>query len=247
MAWKEARVVERKAWTSSVATVRLDAIIAPFVPGQFVNLALEVDGARVQRSYSVASPHGVPSEFYVTFVRGGRLTPCLFELTVGDVVWLEDRAFGFLTLEQLPESRDLWLMATGSGLAPFMSILRSDRVWRTYARVVLVHAVRRHAELGYREELSVMARRRAMSFNYVPVVSGAGPDDPPTLRGRIPALIASGELEHEAALPLTASGSHVLLCGNPAMIADTRKALAPRGLRKHKRGAPGHITYESYW
>lgn len=246
MAWVSAKVSERIEWAKGLITLRLDTVVTPFVPGQFVNLALDIGADRIKRSYSVASAPGQPSEFYLALVPGGALTPALFERGPGQEVWLDDRPLGFFTLDHVPPARHLWLLATGTGLGPFLSMLRSPTVWERFERIALVHGVRQVSHLGYGVELSAYARERPGQFAYLPLISR---EAPPLggLAGRLPPLIASGELERELGLTLSPADSHVLLCGNPAMISDVQQVLGERGLVKHRPRKPGHISFESYW
>jgi ferredoxin--NADP+ reductase len=139
----------------------------------------------------------------------------------------------------------LWCLATGTGLGPFLSILRTEEPWEKFGRVVLVHAVRMAADLSYADEIAAIGRERSGRFNFVPFVSrqphrGA-------LSGRIPAAIDDGRLESAAGVPLTADDAHAMLCGNPDMVRDTQAALDRRGMRRHRRREPGHYTLETYW
>ena len=117
-AWVEAIVVERCEWADGLMTLKLDAELEPFEPGQWSNIALEVDGERVRRAYSLASAPGRPPELYVALVPEGRFTPRLFASRVGDRIDIERKPQGFFTLGWVPDSEDLWLVATGTGLAP---------------------------------------------------------------------------------------------------------------------------------
>jgi ferredoxin--NADP+ reductase len=243
MTWKDARIVARTDWAPDLWTARLDAELQPFSPGQFINLGLEIDGELVKRSYSLASAPGAPVEFYLVKVADGALTPRLYELGVGDVVRFDDKPQGFFTLDYVPEAEVLWLMSTGTGLGPFMSMIRSGRLWERFARVVVVHGARLGAHLGYRDELEQLSAQRPLA--YVPLVTRERLEE--ALYGRIPAAIESGVVEKAAGATLSPDTAHVMLCGNPAMIADTMATLAKRGLRKHRTRKPGHITTEKYW
>jgi ferredoxin--NADP+ reductase len=101
-------------------------VLERYVAGQFINLGLEIEGVRIKRSYSVASAEGQPCEVFLSLVEEGELTPSLLLLQPGDEVWLDDRAPGFFTLEHVPPARDLWLAATGTGLGPYIALLRSS-------------------------------------------------------------------------------------------------------------------------
>ena len=244
--WIEATISERREWTSGLITLQLSPRLERFVSGQFVNLGLHVAGEWVRRSYSLASAPDALPEFYLTRVQSGALTPALFELSVGAHVMMEPKASGFFTLDYVPPAKEAWLIATGTGLGPFISMLRSGQLWPRFERVVLVHGVREVDQLGYREELAELARTRGGQFRIVNVISRQPVSDE-YLRGRIPALITSGQLQERAGLIFDAGQSHVLLCGNPEMIRDTTEALKAFGLRKHRQRAPGHITTEKYW
>jgi len=143
-------------------------------------------------------------------------------------------------LSEVPDAQTLWLLCTGTGVAPFLSILRTETAWRRYRNVVLVHAVRHAAELVYRETLENLPDLRYLRMVSRETLPGA-------LAGRIPAALRDGRLEAAAGLELAADNSQVMLCGNPDMLKDAAAALAERGLRKHRRRAPGHITVESFW
>jgi ferredoxin--NADP+ reductase len=148
-------------------------------------------------------------------------------------------------LAEVPEAENLWLIATGTGLGPFLSILRTEAPWKRFTRVTLVHATRTAAEQSYRELLEAVGAARGEQFRRVAFVSRE--KAPATLEGRVPAAIGDGRLERAAGTELSAERSHAMLCGNPAMVTDVTAALAGRGMRKHRRRAPGHITVETYW
>jgi len=145
-------------------------------------------------------------------------------------------------LSEVPDAETLWLVSTGTGIAPFLSILRTATPWRRFRNVVLVHAARHGRELVYQEMIRRMCNEN--SLRYVTFVSRESA--PGSLAGRIPAAMQDGRLEQAAGLKLD-QRSHVMLCGNPQMLKDAAAALAARGLRKHRRRAPGHITVESFW
>jgi ferredoxin--NADP+ reductase len=124
-------------------------------------------------------------------------------------------------------------------------MLRTDAPWAKFPRVVLVHAVRHARELAYAEEIDGIGRAHPGAFAFVPVVSRE--DHPGALRGRIPDLIADGRLEARAGSALRPDTAHAMLCGNPQMVDDTQKLLEGRGMRRHRRREPGHVTVETYW
>jgi ferredoxin/flavodoxin---NADP+ reductase len=248
--WVEGTVVGLRRWTERLCSLQVAAPEVTFVAGQFGRLALPAPPGSTEemvgRPYSfVNSPDAAPHEFYFITLPDGPLTPRLAALVPGDKVWLLPRANGFFSTSEVPPAEVLWCFATGTGLGPFLSILRTAEPWEKFGRVVLVHAVRFAEELTYREVIAAIAAAHPGAFTYIPVVSrGAHPD---ALPGRIPDLIADGRLEARAGLALAAENSHAMLCGNPAMVEDTQKVLEARGMRRHRRREPGHVTVETYW
>lgn len=244
--WVQATISERHAWADGLITLRFEAPRFDFEPGQFVNLALDLPQGRIKRSYSLASAPGSPLEFYLARVENGELTPRLFELQPGHGVWIETAPQGFFTLRWVPEqARDLWLLATGTGLGPFVSLWRSPEWSTRFERVIVVHSVRRAADLGYRSEIEQLVASDPR-VRYVSLVSRETPA-PGLLGGRIPAAISDGGVERAADCALDPERSHLMLCGNPAMLSDTIAVLQSRGLRKNRVRSPGHITTEKYW
>ncbi|MEO5764557.1 MAG: ferredoxin--NADP reductase [Casimicrobiaceae bacterium] len=248
--WIEGKVAGRRQWTDNLYSLRVAAPELSFVAGQFARLALPAPAGSKEpmlgRPYSFVNPPSEsPHEFYFIVLPDGPLSPRLAALAEGEPVWLLPRANGFFSTHELPEADHLWCMATGTGIGPFLSILRTPEPWQKFSRVVLVHATRYANELTYRDEIAAIGRAHGGAFSYVPMVSRE--TAPAALTGRIPAAIQDGRLETRTGVPLTAANAHAMLCGNPAMVEDTQKALATRGMRRHRRREPGHITLETYW
>lgn len=243
--WIQAQVTTRHDWTEGLMSIQLGEVKPRFVPGQFFNVGLSIGGARVRRAYSAASAPGAALEFVISRVSNGQLTPSLFDVRPGQTVEIDDGATGFFTLDFLPPGvRDLWLVATGTGIGPYISMLRAGALDQ-YERVIFVHGARRANELTYGAELTAFSRRA--NRYYVPALTGHGELVGAGLQGRIPALVRSAALEDTTGVSLDPERSHVLLCGNPEMIKDGIVALEERGLKRHKRREPGHITTEKYW
>jgi ferredoxin--NADP+ reductase len=244
--WLEGKVVENRHWTPALFTLRVEGAPLEFEAGQFVRIALDIDGERIARPFSmVNAPADAALEFYGIVVPQGPLSPRLADLNPGERLYVASNPAGFLVLSEVPDASTLWLVSTGTGIAPFISMLRADTPWQRFANVVLVHAVRHAAELVYRADIDQARLRHPSRFTYVPVVSRE--DAPGALRGRIPALVGEGRLEAAAGLKLAPEDSQIMLCGNPDMLKDTTAVLAERGMRKNRRRAPGHITSESFW
>ena len=238
--WLTGRVVENRHWTDTLFSLRVEGAPLGFQAGQFVRIALDINGQRVARAFSFVNPPQDPLlEFYGVIVPEGPLSPRLARLQAGDALQVAANPAGFLVLSEVPDAVTLWLISTGTGLAPFLSILRTETPWKRFRNIVLVHAVRYAKELTYRD---VIRNTRARYVAFVSREPAAG-----SLTGRIPAAITDGRLEAAAGVALDPSNSHVMLCGNPQMLKDATAALGARGMRKHRRRAPGHITVESFW
>ncbi|TMH34018.1 MAG: ferredoxin--NADP reductase [Betaproteobacteria bacterium] len=248
--WVEGRIVGNYQWTDRLVSLQVAAPEVTFVAGQFARLALPAPAgskeAMLGRPYSfVNPPQDGPHEFYFNVLPEGPLSPRLARLRLGEPVWLLDRANGFFTVAELPAADALWCLATGTGLGPFLSMLRTVDPWEKFERVVLVHAVRYSEDLSYAEVMANLAAAHHGRFTFVPFVSRQARRG--ALPGRIPAAIVDGRLEAWTGVPLTAANAHAMLCGNPEMVRDTQAVLESRGMHRHRRREPGHFTLETYW
>jgi ferredoxin--NADP+ reductase len=244
--WLAGKVLENKAWTDALFSLRVECPQLPFTAGQFVRVALDVAGERIARPFSfVNAPDDPVLEFYGVIVPEGPLSPLLARLKKDDGLFIADNPSGFLVLAEVPPAEDLWLLATGTGIAPYLSILRTDVPWKSYRRVILVHCTRHANELVYQDMIQAIAKARGSQFVFLKFTTRE--KTPDALQGRIPAAIRDGRLEAAAGLPIAPERSQFMLCGNPAMLKDASAELAARGLRKNRRRTPGHITVESFW
>ena len=223
-----------------------------FRPGQFARLGVrKASGSIIWRAYSlVSAPHDEFLEFFSIVVPDGEFTSELSRLQVGDELLVEQQAFGYLTLDRFVDGRDLWLLASGTGLAPFLSLLQDPEVWQRFARIVLVYSVRNRQELAYQALIEGLAQRDYLQglgarLVYLPLVTRE--PLPGTLQGRVTTLLANGELERAAGFALEPEQSRVMLCGNPQMIEDCRTLLKARDLQLSLTRRPGQVAVENYW
>ncbi|HZJ81469.1 MAG TPA: ferredoxin--NADP reductase [Guyparkeria sp.] len=243
--WLEVTIIEKIRWGDGLYSLRFQAPSLSFRAGQFARVGLEIDGERIARPYSlVNAPGETPHEIYFNVVPEGPLSPRLAELELGDTLQVHSSAAGTMTMERTPDHRQLWLFATGTALGPFLSILKADTVWGRAERVVLCHSVRQAADLAYAETIRELQRRHGDQLAFVPLVTRE--HCPGALHARVSTLLASGELERHIGLTLSPDMAHVMLCGNSDMIEDVQQLLEARGLRRHRRREPGHITVEKY-
>lgn len=245
-AWNEGRVVGQKQWNDKLFSIYVEADIEDYEAGQFAKLGLQVGDEIIGRPYSLVNPPDRrPLEFYYIHVPDGPLTSALVKLQQGDRILVSPRANGFMILDEVPQGRHLWLIATGTGVGPFLAMLDTLKPWQRFEKVVLVYAVRSLSELSYQERIAGVQARHPEQFVYVPFISREVSDF--AMPGRIPDAILDHRLETRAGLLLGADESQVMMCGNPNMVEDTMKVLIERGFKKHRRKDPGQITVESYW
>jgi ferredoxin--NADP+ reductase len=243
--WHSGIVVENKRLTERLTSLKIDAPLDTFQAGQFVRVGLEIDGKVVARPYSlVNAPTESPLEFYFNIVEGGPLSPHLFNLKAGDDVLVASNPNGFLIIDEIPKTSNLWMMATGTAIGPFLSILKCQPVWEKFEQVVLCYSVRTEKELAYLDLIAELEKKHAGQFTFVPLVTRE--DVPGALRMRIPAAIEKGIIEHRTSISLTADSAHVMMCGSADMIKDVVSVLELRGMQRHRRRDPGHYTTEKY-
>ncbi len=247
-------ITDVRPWTENLFSFRTTRDRGyRFVPGQFARLGVRghAEDSIVWRAYSIASAaHDEHLEFFSVVVPGGAFTSRLATLREGDPILVERRSYGFLTTDRFEAGRDLWMLATGTGLAPFLSILHDFATWESYENLVLVQSVRTQSELAYEDlirgfEKSEYYAQFAHKLRYARIVTRE--PVPGTLRDRVTKLLASGVLEENIGLRLDLDRSRIMLCGNPEMVEDSRHILTERGFRVSRRGDPGHLAVENYW
>lgn len=237
-----ATLIERQDLTSDVASlfVQPDVGGARYAPGQYAALGLVASGGMIQRPYSMAAPHAVEGawEFHVRRVRGGALTERLWEVRPGGRLRLGMPRGRFMT--DPGDQRARLFVATGTGIAPFVAMIRDDLAAGRRSRTVVVHGVAHADELGFADFLASLAADRRTGIWYVPTISR--PADPRNsgwsgATGRAEAVLA----DRWDGLGLDRAGIVAYLCGNPGMVGAVQATLALRGV------APGDVRTESYW
>lgn len=244
--WVTGRIEENIHWTDELFSLRVRAPVEPYTAGQFTQLGLEIDGEIIGRPYSyVSAPQDALLEFCLVTVPEGPLTNRLVAMHPGDSLLVRPKPAGFFVLKEVPEGSDLWLLATGTAIGPFISILRTAEPWQRFENIVLAHAVRHAAELTYTDSIAALSRSHPGQLHYQPFVTRE--NHPGALRQRIPAALRDRSIERQLGLQLDAGHSQVMLCGNPGMVKDSCTVLGERGLQRNRRRAPGQVTTENYW
>lgn len=251
--WTSEAILSVRVWTPSLFSfVTTRDSCFRFAPGQFARIGIATPtGGTVWRAYSIVSAvHDEQLEFFSVVIPEGKFTSRLASFRPGDRILVEKAAYGFLTLDRFVGGADLWMIASGTGLGPFLSILRDSQAWSRFENLILVHSVRRPEELAYREEIAtigkqVLSNGQRARLSYVPVVTRVSCPD--TLPVRIPQLIEDGRLEKAAGVRLDLERSRLMICGNPEMAGDLRDQLTQRGFRTGRRNVPGQLAFENYW
>ena len=245
-------VVDLQQWTENEFSITVEADIGDYLAGQFTKLALkDENGNWLRRAYSfVNSPnHRLGKnrmEFLIIDVPDGDLSPKLAQLAIGDEIYVGEKTSGFMTLNEIPDTaRDLWLLSTGTAIGPFLSLLAENASKTRFENLVLVHAVRTRQELVYQELIAHLQDEYQGKLIYLPIVSREKHQD--ILSGRIPELLQNGRLIAAVKLTANTERSFFYLCGNPAMVHDTRDVLLALGFKKHLRRSSGHFSFENYW
>jgi len=237
-------------WTDtlfSFTTTRSSSL--RFKNGHFIMIGIEVEGRPLMRAYSIVSANYEEHlEFFSIKVPDGPLTSRLQHLKVGDPVLMSSKPTGTLVLDHLLPGRNLYLLSTGTGLAPFISIIKDPETYEQYEKVVLIHGVRHVAELAYEElihqslpENEFFGEQVREKLIYYPTVTRELFRN----QGRITNLIESGKLFSDIGLPnIDLDSDRFMLCGSPQMLKDTCAILDSRGFKEARRGDAGHYVIE---
>ncbi len=220
-----------------------------FRSGEFTMIGMEVNGKPLLRAYSVASAHYEEElEFFSIKVQDGPLTSRLQHLKVGDPILVSRKATGTLVIDNLHAGRNLYLLGTGTGLAPFLSVIKDPETYERFEKVVLVHGVRQVNELAYGDAIRTTLPQDELigelireQLIYYPTVTR----EPFRNTGRITDLLGSGKIAGDLGLAdLEAEHDRVMMCGSPGMLVDTKALLIERGFIEGNHGEPGQFVIE---
>lgn len=245
-AWLQGKVVENKQWCADLFSLKISASPLKFTAGQFIKVGLDINNKLLSRPYSlVNTPQDSLLEIHFNRVEEGLLTPHLSNLIKGDTIQVSERASGLLTLDEVPDVPHLWLLATGTGIGPFLSILKMPEPWQRFKKITLAYSAKTLEKQAYSAEFETLQSRYPEQFCFVPFITRE--KSPETINSRITTSIENGELEKRVNLKLSPDSSHIMLCGNSKMISDATMLLENRGLRRHTHREPGHIAIEKYY
>ena len=244
------KVLSVQHWTDTLFSFRATRDSGfRFQNGQFAMIGLEIDGRPLMRAYSMASAnHEEELEFFSIKVADGPLTSKLQRIREGDTILVGRKATGTLVTDNLIEGKRLLLLSTGTGLAPFASLVKDPDVYERYENIVLVHGCRQVSELAYGEELVAKLRDDELfgpmlseKLLYYPTVTR----EPFRNRGRITDLITSAQLFNDLHQPpLDIATDRIMMCGSPPMLEELRQLFEGRGFLEGNNSRPGHFVIE---
>jgi len=246
--WVSGKVINVVRYASSLYSIKVMAPVDVFIPGQYAKLALKINNKRIQRAYSyVNAPSDDNLEFYLINVPQGELSPHLCRLSTGMMLMISKQAAGFFILKEIPQCNILWMLATGTGIGPYLSILQEKKDLERFNHLVLVHSVRLGCDLSYLPLMQQLEIEYNGKLRICTLVSREKFIN--SLYGRIPMLIKNNALEKAVGLRITNKNSHIMLCGNPQMVHDTQQMLQDiHQMKKYIRSSKiGHISSEQYW
>lgn len=224
-----------------------------YKPGQFVRCALPLvdnpqsDADFIGRPYSMAS-HPTDNElaFYIAKLPEGEVSPQMFDLKVGDTLYIDDTAWGMMSDMRLAKGETLLMMGSGTGIASYLSFMK-DNLWSRFDRVVVVHSVRKNADHALTERFEALAESHKNAFDFVSITTReANVSKMNGFNRRLPELIESGEFEKTLNVELTPEKARVILCGNPDFVQAVKTVLKARGFTAPRRGQLGTLVSETY-
>lgn len=254
-----ATLVDRIDITKDLTIFRVlpDSGVGNFQSGQYMALGLMGDAARgeglppepepatpgklIKRAYSIGSAPDEKGflEFYIAIVPTGALTSRLVRLNVGDRLYAAPKIAGTFTLAEVAPEKNLILVATGTGLAPFVSMVRSKSTWTPGRQITILHGVRYERDLAYRDELLTLSRE--MPLRYIAYVSREEEKEGIFRKGYVQRAFDGG------LVPVDSARDNVFLCGNPSMVEEVEALLIGKGFTVHSKKTPGNLHVEKYW
>ena len=244
----------------------VDWVLPEFKAGQFTVIGLPPESPRTEyseeeeiipekdkliiRAYSIASSSREKQylEFYIRLVHSGSLTPRVFALNAGDKIWMSPKITGMFTIEEIPRDQNIVFFATGTGLAPYMSMLRSDLVCNENRKYAVVHGARNSWDLGYSSELLTI-ERLCHNFKYMSIISE--PEKEPLkwtgYEGFVQDMWLKKILHNFWNIDIKPENTHIFLCGHPNMLTMMIGILEKENFKEHRKNSPGTIHLEKYW
>ncbi len=252
------QVTEISRWSEGLISFKTTRPLAlQYKAGEYARIAFPDSQSPAWRAYSfVSSPESDLLEFFGVIVPRGNFSRQLQQVKQGDQLLIEHESYGFMTANRFADGEELWMLGTGTGIGPYISMLRQGDIRVQFRRIFLVRGVRQSSDLmPYHDELCQMVASAAVDqtqaqLRLIACLSQENvlATDCHAISGkRITAAMDDGSLEQAAGTPLDVSRSRVMLCGNPQMVEDMRRRLHQRGFKPCRRQTPGQFLTENYW
>ncbi|MFI4819197.1 MAG: FAD-binding oxidoreductase [Enterobacterales bacterium] len=245
--WVKGNIINIKHWTENIFTLILNAPVDFFIAGQFTKLRLKINKKYINRSYSyVNAPKSNNLEFYLVSIKKGKMSKYLNILQKENNIYIRKKSLGSFILKNIKSCKNLWMISTGTAIGPYLSILDQEEGINKFEKIILIHAVRLNKEFSYENKIKILKNKYKNKLLIQKIISRE--KSYKSISGRIPLLIYSGLLEYSINLNINSKDSHVMLCGNPNMIRDTKNILENfKCMKKNLFNKYGNITIENYW
>ncbi|WMC18925.1 MAG: FAD-binding oxidoreductase [Enterobacteriaceae bacterium PSpicST2] len=241
--WVIGKVLKIKKYYNKLFKIFIKASINKFISGQFTKIAFIKKKKIINRAYSfVNSSNNLILEFYILFIPNGKLSYKLFNLKIGSKILISNKSFGVFILKKIPNCDTLWMISSGTGIGPYLSILRENKNLERFKNLILINSNKFIKNCNYNFEIKKLRDNYYGKLRVLNIISQENIYG--TLKGRINNLIYNGILEKIIGLGLNYKKSHIMLCGNPLMIKETKNILLKlRNMDIYKN----NITIERYW
>ncbi|ULJ70120.1 ferredoxin--NADP reductase [Wielerella bovis] len=220
-----------------------------FAAGQFSRLGFREGEGYIWRAYSITSAeYAEELEFFVILIEDGAMSRYFAQIQAGSTVLLDKTAQGFFMPQRFPDGRDLIMLSTGSGIAPFLSMLQQPEIWQRFDTLALVHSVSYRSDLIFNDFIAKLSEHPLVGeyiekLRFVPITTRE--NDAETLHFRLPESLKNGSLAQALGLEFSREHSRFMICGNPEMVQDTFKTLLEQGFAMHRNKLAGQIILEN--
>lgn len=241
--WQRVEIIGIDYWHTGLATFHLNYFPERLKPGQYMNFGIiNADGKRVIKAYTIISLQHESTSFLAIRISQDSFTSALFQRSVGDIIEIMPKCMGDFHLDRIVDAEVLWLLATGTGVAPYIAILKSLKVWQKFQKVILLHSVQDVKELVYHEALKSLSAMKPL--RYVPMISQNKIQQ--GFAGSLTDLLQADTFQQYTHCHLNADLQQMMLCTDPQMMIKVNTILKPQGWRLNQK-SDGQITQGRDW
>ena len=262
------KLIDKVQASNNIFYLKLEKPLAfTFTPGQFARLGIKTRNCENEKiiwraQTIISSPKSNFLEFYLIFIKNQPFSELVKLKNVGDSISLDSQSYGFFTIGRFQISGDLWLLATGTGIAPYLSILTDEKIWQKFKKITILHIIRNQSQCIYFDRIRYLlnlefSSKNINKFSYIPIFTREENEAISYLNGekrnlkfpgkKLVDLLKSGHIQEKINCKFSIENSKFMLCGNPDMIKDTRNYLKSLGFLSSRKNKPAQITVENYW